>query len=175
MKYIATRDDNGKEEVFVFPKVIDYDGMAEVLNYIKNQVYGNWRRIPRKPVSAGFVDRNWKCYGKCESLGLESRDVDSEILKKQLNENKGLKYILTVDENNNEDVFVFPNIVHHDAMAEMLEGIGDRNNEELDGIFRKPVSAGFVDRGWHCHGISESLGLKSRAKDTGILVKQLGD
>lgn len=83
MKYITTEDENGKEELFLFPRGINHDAMAEVLGHIKNQTGGNWSRVRRMPVSAGFVDANGKCHGMSETLGLKSRTIDSEILAKQ--------------------------------------------------------------------------------------------
>ena len=83
MKYIATKDEEGKEELFTFPKNINHDAMAEVLGHIKNQTGGNWSRVRRIPVSAGFVDANGKCSGKSESLKLKSRQEDTALLRKQ--------------------------------------------------------------------------------------------
>lgn len=83
MKFITTQDDNGKEEIFMFPNGIDHDAMAEVLCHIRNQTHGNWHRVFRKPIAAGFVDGE-KCYGKSETLGLKARQEDSELLKRQL-------------------------------------------------------------------------------------------
>lgn len=79
MKYIVTRNEEGKEEIFVFPKSVNHDCMAEVLGFIKNKTYGNWERGFRKPVSAGFTDGK-TCYGMSESLGIKSRPQDTELL-----------------------------------------------------------------------------------------------
>ena len=83
MKYITTVDEDGKEELFSFPRSINHDAMAEVLNYIKNQNGGDWKRVRRKPVAAGFVDASGKCHGKSETLGLKSRPEDTKLLFKQ--------------------------------------------------------------------------------------------
>lgn len=80
MKYIVTRNlGNGKEEIFIFPKSVNHDCMAEVLTHIKNQSWDRWDREPRFPVSAGFTDGN-TCYGRSESLDLDSRPQDKELL-----------------------------------------------------------------------------------------------
>ena len=79
MKYIVTQDENGKEEIFVFPKSVNHDCMGEVLGYIKNQTWGNWERVFRFPISAGFTD-GVKCYGHSETLGLKSRPEDTQLL-----------------------------------------------------------------------------------------------
>lgn len=84
MKYITTCDDDGKEEIFLFPKSINHDAMAEVLGRIKNQTHGNWHRAHREPVAAGFVSADKKCFGRSESLGLDSRPEDTILLAKQM-------------------------------------------------------------------------------------------
>lgn len=84
MKFITTIDEEGKEELFTFPKSINHDAYTEALEGIRNQTHGNWERIYRKPISAGLIDSNFKCYGTSESLGLSSRKEDTELLKEQL-------------------------------------------------------------------------------------------
>ena len=79
-----TKNENGNEEIFAFPNAINHDCMAEAIQGIRNQSFGNWERIYRKPISAGFIDNYGLCYGKSESLDLKSRPVDSEIFGKQL-------------------------------------------------------------------------------------------
>jgi len=84
MKFITTRSDEDKEELFIFPKSIDHDAMAEALDRIRNQTHGNWRRVFRDPISAGFIDKNWMCYGNSETLNLVARPEDTELLRKQM-------------------------------------------------------------------------------------------
>lgn len=84
MKYIVTKNEEGKEEIFVFPKAVNHDAMAEMLARIKNQTHGNWRRVTRTPVSAGFVRADGSCYGHSESLNLASRPEDAKLLALQL-------------------------------------------------------------------------------------------
>ena len=80
MKYVVVEDESGAEQLIVFPKVFDHDAFAEVLSHIR--VGGrNWRREFRKPVSAGFTDGQ-RCYGRSETLGLDCRPVDTELLAK---------------------------------------------------------------------------------------------
>lgn len=85
MKYICTANhsEGEKEEIFVFPKSIDHDCMAEALEGVRNQTHGNWERELRIPVSAGFVRPNGDCYGQSETLGLEARQQDSLLLHDQ--------------------------------------------------------------------------------------------
>lgn len=85
MKFICTTSsDDGKEEIFTFPRSIDHDAMAEVLNYIKNQTRGNWKRVRRSPISAGFVDSKGSCYGESITLNLTSREPeDTRLLAAQ--------------------------------------------------------------------------------------------
>lgn len=79
MKYIVTRDENGKEEIFIFPKKVHHDCMAEVLRKIRDQSYGRWNRVSREPISAGFYSGG-KCGGRSETLNLDSRGRLDEML-----------------------------------------------------------------------------------------------
>ena len=82
MKYICTEDSEGTKEIFVFPNSVNHDCMAEALQGIKNQTHGNWRRVYRAPISAGFTDGQ-TCFGESETLGLISEESDTELLSKQ--------------------------------------------------------------------------------------------
>lgn len=79
MKYVVVKAEGGDEQIFIFPKQIDHDAFAEVLSHIKTGGR-NWRREYREPVSAGFTDGT-ECYGRSETLGLNSRSVDTKLLK----------------------------------------------------------------------------------------------
>lgn len=83
MKYICMSTEHRTEEIFVFPKSIDHDAMAEALSGIKDSTRGAWSRVFRVPISAGFVYKTGTCYGESETLGLESREEDTAILAKQ--------------------------------------------------------------------------------------------
>ena len=83
MKYICTETPEGKHEIFTFPRDIEHAAMAEVLWHIKDQTHGNWKRIPRMPISAGFVDHAGTCFGESESLKLKSRAEDTGLLAEQ--------------------------------------------------------------------------------------------
>lgn len=83
MKYIVTKTENGVEELFMFPKSINHDCMAEVLGRIKDQSYGQWRRVYREPIAAGFIRTTYdglECYGRSETLNLDSRGRLDEML-----------------------------------------------------------------------------------------------
>ena len=82
VKYIVTENEDGKQELFMFPRSIPHDAMAEVLGYIKKQTCGNWERVFRQPVSAGFVTNN-ACHGSSESLSLKSEPGDTDLLRAQ--------------------------------------------------------------------------------------------
>lgn len=84
MKYICFENlDDDTQEIIVFPKTIDHDCMAEACARIKNTNFGSWERIPRIPVSAGFVTGG-QCHGRSITLNLPSREeVDTEILRNQ--------------------------------------------------------------------------------------------
>lgn len=82
MKYIVTRDENGKEEIFIFPKVINHNEFAEVVNRAKTFIDGNprnWVHMRREPIAAGFFDGK-TCYGHSETLRLRSRGRLDEML-----------------------------------------------------------------------------------------------
>lgn len=81
MKYIVTKQDDGTEELFMFPREINHDAMMEALRMMRNQTYGQWQRIFRTPIAAGFVDGN-VCYGQSETLGLKARKEDKELLER---------------------------------------------------------------------------------------------
>jgi len=79
MKYIVTTDPDGLEEIFIFPCTVPHNIMAEAVCFMRNQTCGNWRRIERTPISAGFIGGGI-CTGKSESLHLSSRPQDTELL-----------------------------------------------------------------------------------------------
>ena len=83
MKFITTRNEAGIEELFLFPRSIHHDAMAEVLEGIKDKTDGNWIREYRRPVAAGFVTASY-CYGSSETLGLSARPEDTNLLRKQV-------------------------------------------------------------------------------------------
>ena len=85
MKYICTEQLDGTEEIFVFPKSIDHDAMYEALARIKSSTRGNWERVSRAPISAGFVDSEGNCYGESITLRVASRKEDTGILFNLLN------------------------------------------------------------------------------------------
>lgn len=85
MKYIVTKTKEGKEEIFIFPKSINHDCMMEALRGIRNQSTGQWVRVRRQAIAAGFVrdigdGDGIVCYGRSESLQLESRGLQDSLL-----------------------------------------------------------------------------------------------
>ena len=80
MKYIVMEDEVGVRLGFLFPEIIHHDAFAESIEGIRNQTYGNWERIFRKPVSAGFYNEG-RCYGQSETLGLTSNKTDIQYFK----------------------------------------------------------------------------------------------
>lgn len=82
MKYVVTKDESGKEELFMFPKHLNHDDFAKVLGDIKTYVNGdhrNWVRQYREPIAAGFTDGR-TCTGRSETLDLDSRGRLDEML-----------------------------------------------------------------------------------------------
>ncbi len=82
MKYIVTITEDGTEEIFLFPKSVNHDIMAESIYAMKNQSHSGWKRIRREVVSAGFVVGG-RCTGYSESLGIGSREKDTSLLNNQ--------------------------------------------------------------------------------------------
>lgn len=80
MKYVVVKSQECGEQLFIFPKNVDHDRFVEVLSNIRHGER-DWKRIYRAPVSAGFTDGK-RCYGGSETLGIKSRESDSELLGK---------------------------------------------------------------------------------------------
>lgn len=84
MKYLVAVID-GNEAIFVFPREVDHDRMAEALCAIRFGGEHNWDRKLFKGVesgkitSAGFI-QNGVCYGRSETLNLESRGAADTAL-----------------------------------------------------------------------------------------------
>jgi len=86
MKYVCMTSAEYGEEIFTFPIKVPHDVFAEALTDVRSQSFGNWERIHRRPVSAGFISRNETCVGYSSSLRLDSRgDKDTEIYREQMN------------------------------------------------------------------------------------------
>ena len=83
-KYICFKDGD-VEMIVVFPHTIDHDRMFESLQMTSFDVdrkSREWYDIDL--LSAGFVYSSGKCYGRGETLDIDSRgDVDTLILKGQ--------------------------------------------------------------------------------------------
>ena len=79
MKFITTKSETGKLEIFTFPREIDHDAFAEAIRRVRNQTRGEWRRISREPIRAGFVTGG-KCHGESETLKLKASDEDTALL-----------------------------------------------------------------------------------------------
>jgi hypothetical protein len=85
MKYIVTDSDEGGKQLFIFPKNLNHDRVADVLSEVKEAINGELAdNFYREPVSAGFTDGK-TCYGKSESLDLKSDKGDTALLKALLN------------------------------------------------------------------------------------------
>ena len=52
MKYIITSTEDFDQEIFIFPRTINHDIMAESISRMKNQSHGNWKRLTRTPIAA---------------------------------------------------------------------------------------------------------------------------
>lgn len=87
MKYIVFADeDTGNEFIVTFPKMFDHDRFAEVVDMVRVGDSRNWERLAfvdnYMPVAAGFVYPSGECYGRSETLNLDSRGAqDTALLK----------------------------------------------------------------------------------------------
>lgn len=79
MKYVVMQDENGIQELFMFPKSVNHDVFANAVSRLKDQAHGNWKRIDREVISAGFTDGK-TCFGRSETLNLDSRGRLDEML-----------------------------------------------------------------------------------------------
>jgi hypothetical protein len=80
MKYIVTDSEEAGKQLFIFPKSINHDRMAEVLSEVEQFVDNEYDNFYREPVSAGFTDGK-TCYGKSESLNLATDKGDTNFLR----------------------------------------------------------------------------------------------
>lgn len=82
MKYVVV-DFEGKVNMFIFPKSVNHDYFVESLGALRHTNpanFNDWSRIYPNPVSAGFTD-GVKCYGRSESLNLDSKTDDAILLR----------------------------------------------------------------------------------------------
>lgn len=79
MKYIVTKQRDGTEEIFIFSRFIDHDSMADAISSIRDEWLGEWGKVEREPISAGFIEEG-RCVGMSESLSLQSRSKDDLLL-----------------------------------------------------------------------------------------------
>lgn len=84
MKYIKTERLDGTKELFTFPRSVDHDCMVLALDGMRSCGWGDFVRVRRKPISAGFVNESGECYGRSETLNLPSDPEDTLILEKQM-------------------------------------------------------------------------------------------
>lgn len=80
MKYIVAVCE-GKESLFVFPREVDHDRMAEAIQAIRFGPERDWKRKFRggEVIAAGFVT-NGECHGRSETLDLDSRGMLDTVL-----------------------------------------------------------------------------------------------
>ena len=83
LKYVCMKDPETNEEmIFTCPLAMDHDAFTETLRDMRDKTHGNWSRIYRNPISAGFVNNRFECFGRSETLNLGSRgSIDTILLK----------------------------------------------------------------------------------------------
>lgn len=85
MKYICLLDPKtNKETIVLFERHINHVDMSDVASRVRlYDENSQWYR-GMNPISAGFVGRDLHCYGKSESLQLNSRpEQDTKLLRAQ--------------------------------------------------------------------------------------------
>lgn len=80
MKYVCTIDEENKKEIFFFEKHINHDWFYEVVGHMDDQF--------RRKSSAGFTN-GISCYGRSETLNLDSDPNDFQLTKSCVHENNG--------------------------------------------------------------------------------------
>lgn len=107
MKYVnAWAEDQPLAEVFMFSNGINHDCFHEHLMHMPSvdSPLGEYYR----PVSAGFIYPNFTCFGRSETLNLDSNEADNGIIASQLAE--GMNYIIACNETDIQKplFFAFP-------------------------------------------------------------------
>ena len=84
MKYIVTKDGLGQDRIFIFSKTINHDCFSQVVNELIGDDMGldTYMRV----ISAGFTDLK-TCYGRSETLNLDSLSEDTDLLLHFLGKN----------------------------------------------------------------------------------------
>lgn len=82
-KYIVTENEDGIEEIFIFPKAIDHDAFYENALLIDNSLYPDQFRFV---TGAGFIDihsdGSYRLYGRSETLNKDSCDNDRIVFER---------------------------------------------------------------------------------------------
>lgn len=107
MKYVkAQAEDQSLPEVFLFSKIINHDYFHEHLMHMPSvdSPLGEYYHA----ITAGFIYPNLTCFGRSETLNLDSNEADKEIIESQLA--TGMNYVVASNETDNHTphMFVFP-------------------------------------------------------------------
>lgn len=81
LKYIVTKTADNKEEIFLFSKSVNHDCFRQVETYFE---HSNDVSEYRRCIGAGFTNLK-TCYGRSESLNINSRPEDTNLLLNFLN------------------------------------------------------------------------------------------
>lgn len=107
MKYVKVLvEDQSLPEVFIFSKGINHDYFHEHLMHLPSADNPLGEYYHAK--TAGFIYPNFTCFGRSETLNLDSNEADNEIIASQLA--TGMNYVVASNEtdNHNPHMFVFP-------------------------------------------------------------------
>lgn len=79
-KFISTSNDLGVDQIFIFSPFADHDCMYEMIQNFDEEIDAGFRAR----LGAGFTNFT-KCYGRSETLNLDSREeFDTALLKRVL-------------------------------------------------------------------------------------------
>ena len=129
-KIKAINEKTKQIETYYCSSSVPLEEFKESLSWIKHGHHRNWERVKREVI-----------------------EIEENVTLTFRNE---MKYICTIDEDNQKQIFFFEKHINHDWFYEVISHMDDQ--------FRRKVSAGFTN-GISCYGRSETLNLDSSAQD----------
>ncbi len=149
MKYVKVlAEDQALSEVFIFSKGINHDYFHEHLMHMPavDSPLGEFYHA----ITAGFIYPNFKCFGRSETLDLDSNEADNEIIASQLA--KGMNYVVASNETDlhKPHLFIFPSRISVEEFFKNLRTVrlgSARNWHRVDWTL---VSSGTVGTDLKC-------------------------
>lgn len=129
-KIKAINEKTKQIETYYCSSSVPLEEFKESLSWIKHGHHRDWERVKREVI-----------------------EIEENVTLTFRNE---MKYVCTIDEDNQKQIFFFEKHINHDWFYEVVGHMDDQ--------FRKRSSAGFTN-GISCYGRSETLNLDSNAQD----------